>query len=112
MELLYRLIPQKPGRPAFAQRSDQKYVYLFRQLISGKGKEMTTQDHSYDRDCSKTRVVHRGGAADAVYGLGFIGACVYYIGTATTFGLGVLGFLKSLVWPAFLVYEVLKYLNM
>lgn len=45
---------------------------------------------------------------NAVYGLGFIGAAIYYISTATTFWIGVLGFLKALVWPAFLVYEALK----
>jgi hypothetical protein len=45
---------------------------------------------------------------NAVYGLGFIGAAIYYISTATTFWVGVLGFLKALVWPAFLVYEALK----
>lgn len=49
------------------------------------------------------------GGSSAVYGLGLIGAAVYYIGTATTFGLGVLGFLKALVWPVFLVYEALKF---
>ena len=43
------------------------------------------------------------------YGLGVIGAAVYYISTATGFWNGVLGLLKALVWPAFLVYEVLKY---
>lgn len=48
----------------------------------------------------------------AVYGLGFIGAAVYYISNATTFWVGVLGFLKALVWPAFLVYGLLKYLGM
>ena len=46
----------------------------------------------------------------AIYGLGLIGAAIYLISTATTFWLGVLGFLKALVWPAFLVYEVFKYL--
>jgi hypothetical protein len=46
-----------------------------------------------------------------VYGLGFIGAVVYYIGTATSFWAGVLGFLKAIVWPAFLVYEALKFLG-
>ncbi len=46
--------------------------------------------------------VHHGG--NAVYGLGFIGAAVYFIGTAATFWAGVLGFLKAIVWPAFLVY--------
>lgn len=44
----------------------------------------------------------------AVYGLGLIGAAVYYISAATGFWMGVLGFFKALVWPAFLVYEVLK----
>jgi hypothetical protein len=46
----------------------------------------------------------------AVYGFGFIGAAIYYISTATSFWVGVLGVLKALVWPAFLVYELLKLL--
>jgi hypothetical protein len=46
----------------------------------------------------------------AVYGLGFIGAAIYYISNAASFWMGVLGFLKALVWPAFLVYELLKFL--
>ncbi len=44
------------------------------------------------------------------YGLGFIGAAVYYIGVATTFWGGVLGFIKAIFWPALLVYELLKFL--
>ncbi len=48
----------------------------------------------------------------AVYGLGFIGAAVYYISNAAGFWMGVLGFLKALVWPAFLVYNALKFLGM
>ena len=51
----------------------------------------------------------RGGGA--VYGLGLIGAAVYYIGHAATFWAGVLGFFKALVWPAFLVYNLLVFLN-
>ena len=50
------------------------------------------------------------GCGGAVYGLGFIGAAIYYISTATGFWIGVLGVLKALVWPAFLVFELLKYL--
>lgn len=45
----------------------------------------------------------------AVYGLGFIGAAVYYISTATSFWMGFFGFLKAMVWPAFFVYEAFKY---
>ncbi len=47
-----------------------------------------------------------------VYGLGFIGAAIYFISHATGFWLGVLGFLKAIVWPVLLVYEVFKHLGM
>ena len=49
-----------------------------------------------------------GSAGDAVYGLGVIGAAVWYISTAATFWMGVVGFLKAIVWPAFLVYGAFK----
>ncbi|MCX6751039.1 MAG: hypothetical protein NTZ83_06280 [Candidatus Pacearchaeota archaeon] len=62
----------------------------------------------------RNRMMRSGdnGTASAFYGLGFIGALVYYIATATSFWIGVLGVLKALVWPAFLVFELLKYLGM
>ncbi|MAG08163.1 hypothetical protein CMO89_01715 [Candidatus Woesearchaeota archaeon] len=47
-----------------------------------------------------------------IYFFGFIGAAIYYISTATSFWNGVLGFFKALVWPAFVVYEALKFLGM
>ena len=50
--------------------------------------------------------------AACLYGLGFIGALVYYISTATGFLDGFLGVLKAIVWPAFLVFEVFKFLGM
>jgi len=50
--------------------------------------------------------------AGAVYGLGFLGAVVYYIQTATSFWDGLLGFLQALFWPAFLVYELMKFLKL
>jgi hypothetical protein len=60
--------------------------------------------HSFTNSCK--------GGGSAFYFLGFIGAAVYYISTATSFWTGVLGFLKALVWPAFLVFELLKFLGM
>lgn len=51
-------------------------------------------------------------SSSAVYGLGFIGAVIYFIQHATTFWMGVLGILKAIVWPAMLVYECLDYLGM
>lgn len=56
----------------------------------------------------KNRNCHKSHSSDAVYGLGIIGAAVYYISIATSFWGGVLGFLKALVWPAFLIYEAFK----
>jgi len=49
-------------------------------------------------------------ASNAVYGLGLIGAAIYFISNAAGFWAGVLGFLKAIVWPAFMVYELFKYL--
>jgi hypothetical protein len=46
-----------------------------------------------------------------VYFFGFIGAAVYYISISSGFWMGVIGFLKALVWPAFLVYEAMKSLG-
>lgn len=59
-----------------------------------------------------TKIVNRTSASVPVYGFGFIGALVYYIGHATTFGMGVLGVLKAIVWPALLIYKVLEMLSM
>lgn len=56
--------------------------------------------------------VHSNAPSGAVYGLGFIGAAIYFISQATGFWVGVLGFLKAIVWPAFLIYEAFKYLGM
>ncbi|GAA4607190.1 hypothetical protein BJY16_006202 [Actinoplanes octamycinicus] len=47
----------------------------------------------------------------AVYGLGLIGALVYYIGAADGFWQGALGVLKAFVWPAFVVHDLLRLLG-
>ncbi|MBN1599166.1 MAG: hypothetical protein JW894_12805 [Bacteroidales bacterium] len=55
--------------------------------------------------------VQNNAPAGAVYGLGLIGAAIFYISQATSFWVGVLGILKAIVWPAFLVFEALKALG-
>lgn len=56
--------------------------------------------------------MRKGGApCGAVYGLGFIGSAIYFIQYADTFWIGVLGILKALVWPAFLIYKLLEFLK-
>lgn len=51
---------------------------------------------------------YNGASGGAVYGLGFIGALIYFIGHAATFWMGALGILQAMVWPAYLVYYALK----
>jgi hypothetical protein len=52
-----------------------------------------------------------GGAAGGTYGLGLIGALVYYIGSADSFLDGLWGVFQALFWPAFLVWELLDFLG-
>jgi hypothetical protein len=53
-----------------------------------------------------------GGGSGAVYGLGFIGALVYYLQNAPNFTAGLIGLFKAIFWPAFLIYEVFNLLGM
>ena len=47
--------------------------------------------------------------SSAVYGIGLIGALVYFIEHAVGFWMGALGILKALIWPALLVYKILDF---
>ena len=53
----------------------------------------------------------RGGGSDAVYGIGMIGAWVYYFKRAETTEARIKAFFKGLVWPAFVVYDLLVLLE-
>lgn len=70
-------------------------------------KKMKMQEEYCGCNCGR----NYGGCGGAVYGLGFVGALVYYIAHATSFWMGFLGFFKALVWPAFVVYELLSHLG-
>jgi len=69
-------------------------------------------DEEKNNCCKSSNSNHQSTASGgAVYGLGLIGAAIYFISHATTFWLGVLGFLKAIVWPAILVFEALRALG-
>jgi len=72
---------------------------------------MTTDTNSPRDDQKGRKVIYRSAASAPIYGLGFIGALVYYIQQATTLWSGVLGFFKAIVWPAMLTYNLLEFLN-
>jgi hypothetical protein len=48
---------------------------------------------------------------EAVYGLGLVGALVWYWQQAQSPGERAVSVAKALVWPAFLVYDALKALH-
>lgn len=66
---------------------------------------MTTQEQQ------KPPMKYSGGGVDTVYGIGMIGAWVYYFKRANTNQERVRAFFKGLVWPAFVVYALLVFLN-
>jgi hypothetical protein len=71
---------------------------------------MTTETNASEP--ARRKVIYRGPASAPVYGLGVIGALVYYLPHAATFWAGVLGFFKAVFWPAMLVYKLLEFLGM
>lgn len=63
-------------------------------------------------NCNDKKWNHHSGAATGggLYCMGMIGAVIYFISQAPDFWMGVLGFLKAMIWPAILVYEAFKVL--
>jgi len=45
------------------------------------------------------------------YFLGFLGAIIYFFSNANIFSEYIVGFLKALVWPAYSVYHLFKFLG-
>jgi hypothetical protein len=85
-----------------------------------KMREMSEMDTETKEECAKNRCGWKDnmkmcmpchGSGGALYGLGFLGALVYYITTATSLIGGVLGVIKAILWPAFLVYGLLKFIG-
>lgn len=54
----------------------------------------------------------RDGGGGMVYCLGIIGALVYYLQRAETLNEVLLGIVKSLLWPAFVLHRILQVLGM
>lgn len=48
----------------------------------------------------------------AIYGLGMIGALIYFMQHANSFLTVIYGIVKAIFWPAVVVYKVLELLNL
>lgn len=64
--------------------------------------------------CGGKKDWSKGGNAGggAVYGFGLFGALFFYLSNAGSFTDVLLGILKSLVWPAMMVYHLFTFLKL
>jgi len=58
------------------------------------------------------KVINNNTGSGAIYGLGIIGALIYYIQHADGFWAIIVGIVKAIFWPAVILYEVLRLLNL
>lgn len=61
------------------------------------------------KDWKKHKHGSKGGA---IYGLGVIGALIYFFQNAHTFADVLVGIIKAVGWPAVIIYRVLQLLNL
>jgi len=61
---------------------------------------------------AKWKNMNSNAGGGAVYGLGLVGALVYFLQHANTLWEGVVGIVKAILWPGFLIYRVLELLKM
>lgn len=74
-----------------------------------KAEECCKDMHKHDWH---KKYYHGGGShGDAIYGLGVIGAMLYFLQGATTFVSVLMGIGKAIFWPAILMFKLLTFLK-
>ncbi len=73
---------------------------------------MDDEKDSAEHSRHRRRGRGEGGLFGSMYGMGFIGAAIYFIQHAESFWGGVFGFIKAIFWPAVLMYELLKLMKL
>jgi hypothetical protein len=72
---------------------------------------MTNENDSPAHRHGERKGMRENPTSSAVYGMGLLGALGYFIIHATSFWGVVLGIIKSVFWPAVLIYKLLEFLN-
>jgi hypothetical protein len=73
---------------------------------------MTDGKDSSTHERREWKGMRDNGASSVIYGMGFIGALVYFVQHSLSFWGVVLGILKAIIWPAMLIYRLLEFLQM
>jgi len=55
-----------------------------------------------------TKTAANHGTSGMLYFVGFVGSLIYWLQAAVGFGAVITAILKSLVWPAYIVYKLLE----
>ncbi len=63
-------------------------------------------------DCETGGIKKMNGLHGFVYFLTFIGAAIYFIENASGFWMGVVAFLKAIIWPVFAILKALQLLHL
>ncbi len=58
------------------------------------------------------KVVNNTGGSGAIYGLGIIGALIYFLQHAGSFWEVIWGIIQAIFWPAVIVYKALELLKL
>ena len=82
-------------------KSEKELEVAFEKFITEKVKNWEKGSKSKKKGSSE-------GTAGALYFVGFVGALVYWMQAAVGFGAVITGFMKALVWPAYIVYKLLE----
>ncbi len=72
---------------------------------------MTIEPTPTKKEHMRPTVIHAGSGSDSVYGIGLIGAWIYYFKRATTNQERIQAFFKGFIWPATLVHDLFVFLE-
>jgi hypothetical protein len=60
----------------------------------------------------KKKTIRHHADSGAIYGMGFIGALIYFMQHATSFVTVLTGIIKAIFWPAVVIFKVLELLKL
>lgn len=60
----------------------------------------------------KVKHMKNHAGSGAIYGIGIIGALIYFLQHSTSFLDGIWGIVQAIFWPAVVLYKVLELLQM
>ena len=70
------------------------------------------REENEDRCCKTSKYFYGINKTDTIYGMGVIGALIYFITKASGLGAILFGIVKAIFWPAVLVFNLLKGLGL